>query len=115
MDRPSCDSAWFDGFREIGRRFPEIDAAMLPIGAYAPGWFMENYHMNPEQAGRAFIELGARRLVPMHWGTFKLTDEALREPIERLGAWWEREASTLDGVGLCIPAIGETLTFAEKE
>jgi len=85
----SGDSAWFDGFAEIGRRFPELDAAALPIGGYQPPWFMEHYHLNPEQAGRAFLELGARRLVPMHWGTLQLTDEPLCEPIDRMRSWWQ--------------------------
>jgi len=86
----SGDTAWFEGFGEIGRRFPEIDAAMLPIGGYEPAWFMEHYHLNPEQAGRAFLELGARHFVPMHWGTFQLTDEPLCEPIDRLRSWWRQ-------------------------
>ena len=85
----SGDSSWFEGFGEIGRRFPALDAAMLPIGGYQPAWFMEHYHLNPEQAGRAFLDLGARRLLPMHWGTFQLTDEPLCEPIDRIRAWWE--------------------------
>jgi L-ascorbate metabolism protein UlaG (beta-lactamase superfamily) len=80
------DTAWFEGFREIGARFPGIDAALLPIGAYDPAWFMERQHMNPEQALRAFQDLGARTFVAMHWGTFKLTDEPLDEPPVRLEA-----------------------------
>jgi len=64
---------------------------MLPIGGYQPAWFMEHYHLNPEQAGRAFLELGARRLVPMHWGTFQLTDEPLCEPIDRMRTWWQEK------------------------
>jgi len=84
----SGDTASFEGFGEIGRRFPELEAAILPIGGYEPAWFMEHYHLNPEQAGRAFLELGARQLVPMHWGTFQLTDEPLCEPIDRLRSWW---------------------------
>jgi L-ascorbate metabolism protein UlaG (beta-lactamase superfamily) len=85
----SGDSAWFDGFAEIGRRFPELDAAALPIGGYQPPWFMEHYHLNPEQAGCSFLELGARYLVPMHWGTLQLTDEPLCEPIDRMRTWWQ--------------------------
>ena len=85
----SGDTASFEGFAEIGRRFRSLDAAMLPIGAYEPPWFMEHYHLNPEQAARAFLDLGARSLVPMHWGTFQLTDEPLCEPIDRLREWWE--------------------------
>jgi L-ascorbate metabolism protein UlaG (beta-lactamase superfamily) len=101
------DTAWFDGFAEIGRRFPSLGAALLPIGAYDPGWFMEMQHMNPEQAVRAFVELGARSFVAMHWGTFKLTDEPLDEPPRRLRREWERRGLPSDK--LRIPAIGETL------
>ena len=58
----SGDTALFDGFTEIGRRLGPIDWAMLPIGAYEPRWFMEPQHMNPEDAGEAFVRLGARKL-----------------------------------------------------
>ena len=72
------DSAYFDGFKEIGRRLkPEI--ALLPIGAYFPDSF-RHVHMGPDEALRAFQDLGARWLVPMHFGTFKLSFEPLDEP-----------------------------------
>jgi L-ascorbate metabolism protein UlaG (beta-lactamase superfamily) len=76
------DSAYFSGFAEIGKRFP-IEIALLPIGAYdAPS--RREVHMNPEEAVRAFLELGAQRLVPMHYGTFRLGYEPMDEPPERL-------------------------------
>jgi N-acyl-phosphatidylethanolamine-hydrolysing phospholipase D len=74
------DTGWFHGFAEFGRRFAPIDAAILPIGAYEPRWFMRGQHLNPAEAWQAFGELGARWLLPMHWGTFDLTDEPLDEP-----------------------------------
>src|SRR2546422_8394 len=48
------DTAYFNGFAQIGEQFPALDAALLPIGAYDPPWFMEQQHMNPEQAVQAF-------------------------------------------------------------
>ncbi len=69
------DSGYFHGFAEFGRRFGPIDVALLPIGAYEPRWFMRYQHMNPPEAYRAFLDLGARFMLPMHWGTFDLTDE----------------------------------------
>jgi L-ascorbate metabolism protein UlaG (beta-lactamase superfamily) len=69
-----------------------IDWAMLPLGGYAPRWFMESQHIDPIEAGRAFEALRARNLLAMHWGTFRLTDEPAGEPPHRLRAWWaERE------------------------
>ncbi len=83
------DTGYFRHFAEIGRRVGPIDWAMLPIGAYDPNWFMRPQHMGPEEAGRAFLELGAKNFVCMHWGTFKLTDEPLDEPPARFAAWWD--------------------------
>jgi len=105
------DTAYFEGFKEIGARFAGIDAALLPIGAYDPPWFMERQHMNPEQAVQAFLDLGARKLVAMHWGTFKLTDEPLDEPPRRLRQEWARRG--LPEAALHIPAIGETLQLPQ--
>lgn len=102
------DTGWFDGFREIAARVPAIDLALLPIGAYEPAWFMEPHHMNPEQAIEAHRILGARAMAPMHWGAFQLTDEPLREPVERLRrAWTER---TPDGK-LHVLAVGESVAI----
>jgi L-ascorbate metabolism protein UlaG (beta-lactamase superfamily) len=105
------DTAWFDGFAEIGRRFPGLDAALLPIGGYDPAWFMEQQHLNPEQALQAFGALGAERLLAMHWGTFKLTDEPLDEPPRRLEA--ERRRLGLPPERVRALAVGETLEVAK--
>jgi L-ascorbate metabolism protein UlaG (beta-lactamase superfamily) len=101
----SGDTAYFAGFREIGRRFP-IDAALLPIGAYDPEWFMRRQHVTPEDALRAFQDLGARTFFAMHWGTFKLTDEPLDEPPRRLEA--ERARLGIPAERVRVLAIGET-------
>ena len=62
------DSAYFDGFKEIGQRLAP-DIALLPIGAYHPESF-RHVHMGPDEAVRAFQDLNARQLVPMHYGSF---------------------------------------------
>lgn len=88
----SGDTAFGDHFAEIGGRFPDIDWAMLPIGGYAPRWFMEPQHVDPDEAARGFLALGARQLLAMHWGTYRLTDEAIGEPPERLRRFWAEHA-----------------------
>ena len=75
------DSGYCPHFAEIGRRFPHIDLALLPIGAYEPRWFMRQHHVNPEEAVRAHLDLGSRRSLGMHFGTFQLTDEAIDAPV----------------------------------
>jgi L-ascorbate metabolism protein UlaG (beta-lactamase superfamily) len=73
------DTAYFAGFREIGRRLgPEL--ALLPIGAYNPPSF-RNVHASPADATRAFLDLNARWMVPMHYGTFRLSHEPIDEPL----------------------------------
>lgn len=72
------DSAYFQGFKEIGERLaPEI--ALLPIGAYHPESF-RRVHMGPDDAVRTFKDLRSKCLVPMHYGSFKLSFEDLAEP-----------------------------------
>lgn len=76
------DTAYFDGFFEIGSRLrPEL--ALLPIGAYHPASF-RNVHTSPEDALQAFQDLGARWMIPMHYGTFRLSYEPVEEPVPRL-------------------------------
>lgn len=76
------DSAYFDGFREIGQRcHPEI--VLMPIGAYDnPSG--RDVHLSPEEALRAFGDLRGRLLIPMHFGTYRLSYEPMHEPPERL-------------------------------
>ncbi len=78
------DSGYAGHFREIGRRFPGLDLAFVPIGAYEPRWFMGPIHVNPEEAVQAHIDLGARQSIAMHFGAFQLTDEGIDEPVQGL-------------------------------
>lgn len=103
----SGDTAYFEGFKLIGQRFPGIDGAMLPIGAYDPRWFMRAQHMDPEDATQAFVDLKARTFLAMHWGTFKLTDEPLDEPPQRLEESWAKHQ--LPQARKRVLAIGETV------
>jgi len=83
------DTAYFNGFTEIGARLnPEL--ALLPIGAYHPESF-RNVHTSPEDALQAFQDLGSRWMIPMHYGSFRLSYEPVQEPVPRL----QREAQRL--------------------
>ena len=76
------DTAYGDGaiFSDVGRRCGSPAVAVVPIGAYAPKWFMQTQHANPEQSVRIAKDCGARHLLGVHWGTFPLTDEPFDEP-----------------------------------
>lgn len=73
-------------FRAMRERFGSTDLALLPIGAYDPRWFMAAQHTDPDDAIRIMHDLDARAAVGIHWGTFKLTDEARDDPAQRLAA-----------------------------
>ncbi len=72
------DTAYFHGFKEIGRKAPP-EIALLPIGAYYPDSF-RHVHMGPDQAVKAFRDLKSKWLVPMHYGSFRLSFEDMDEP-----------------------------------
>jgi L-ascorbate metabolism protein UlaG (beta-lactamase superfamily) len=100
------DSAIFDGMSEIGWKW-DIDAALLPIGAYSPPSF-RRHHMSPEDAIEAGRMLRAKTIVPIHWGTFKLSLEPMSEPVPRL-----RRAAMRAGcsAGVRILSPGESISI----
>ena len=108
------DTGDHGAWEEIARGVGPVDAVLMPIGAYEPRWFMRPVHVDADEAVAAFEALcaagaadGTRpAMVGMHWGTFKLTDEALDEPPRRARAAWARRALPDDR--LWIRAHGET-------
>ncbi len=77
------DTGYGDGaiFRAMHRRYGAPDLALIPIGAYAPRWFMAAQHVDPEEAVRIMLDMEAKRAIGIHWGTFQLTDEARDAPL----------------------------------
>ena len=104
------DSGYCPHFAEIGQRFPRIDLALLPIGAYEPRWFMRQQHMNPQEAVCAHLDLRPRRSLGMHFGTFQLTDEAIDAPV--LALQEARSRASVSAADFGVLAFGETREFA---
>ena len=104
------DTGLHPEFGRIGQQLGPFDAALLPVGAYEPPWFMQVVHMSPEEAVRAFGDLTAGNprgiMVPIHWGTFRLTIEPMDEPPARTRAAWH--AAGLPAERLWVPQHGET-------
>jgi L-ascorbate metabolism protein UlaG (beta-lactamase superfamily) len=71
-------------FRDIGAKLGPIDLALIPIGAYEPRWFMGAQHVDPDQAVQIHKDVGAKRSLGIHWGTFQLTDEPLDAAVDDL-------------------------------
>lgn len=104
----SGDTGYFDGFKEIGRRFGPFDVAMLETGAYDSQW--PYVHMQPEQTVQAHEDLRARWLMPIHNGTFDLAMHGWQEPFERVLA-----LSSARGIALATPRMGERLDLASPQ
>lgn len=80
------DSGWGPHYAAVREKLGAPGLALLPIGAYEPRWFMIPVHMNPDEAVRAHLALGARRSIGMHFGTFQLTNEGIDAPLRDLAA-----------------------------
>ena len=107
------DTGFHPEFERIGERFGPFAVSAMPIGAYEPRWFMQSVHVNPDDAVTGFRALHAHhglsahaRMVGVHWGTFRLTDEPILDPPRRTREAWTR--ATLPEDNLWILAHGET-------
>ena len=100
------DSAYFEGFKEIGG-FIRPEIALLPIGAYYPESFRHG-HMGPDEALKAFKDLRAKRMIPMHYGSFRLSFEDMEEPPR-----WLMQLATEQGLSrkMCVLEEGTPRVF----
>lgn len=106
------DTSMAGHFEEIEKEFGPVDICLMPIGAYKPAFMMEMSHVNPHEAAKATNLLRAGHVVPMHYGTFDLSDEPASEPLRLLR---EIAAGGLLRGQLHTPAVGEVLRWSEWE
>ena len=106
------DTGFGEHFADIGRRHGPIDLALLPIGAYEPRWFMREQHMDPDDAVRAHLELGARASVATHFGCFQLTDEGIDDPVLELAS--ARTARGVPDTAFQVLEVGETRRYPAR-
>lgn len=102
------DSGYGSHYKELAEVFPKIDYFVVGIGAYSPRWFMKPNHNSPEDAFQAFVDSKAQTLIPIHYGTFDLSDEPPNEPLRLL-----REAAETASVTdkLKVLPIGGSVDF----
>jgi N-acyl-phosphatidylethanolamine-hydrolysing phospholipase D len=90
-----------------------FDLALVPVGAYEPRWFMAQQHVNPMESLRIHQDVGAKRSIGVHWGTFALTDEPLDQPPRDLAI--ARQALSVKKEDFDVLAIGESRQFAKRQ
>lgn len=78
------DTGFGEHFKDASKIYKYFDVAMLPIGGYSPRWFMNQAHINPEEAVLAHKDLKAKISIGMHYGTFSLTNEGIDDPLKDL-------------------------------
>jgi L-ascorbate metabolism protein UlaG (beta-lactamase superfamily) len=103
------DTGYGPHFKSIREKFPAIDIALLPIGAYEPRWFMSDSHMNPAEAVQASLDLAAKKSFGMHFGTFQLSEEAIHQPAEDVAQ--AREQAGLPTDAFQVPEFGKTYSY----
>ncbi len=99
-------------FKTIKERLGSPDLSLIPIGAYEPRWFMKEAHMNPKEALQVHHDLGSKKSIGMHWGTFRLTDEGQEDPWLELGREMQEKSLPQDafivlkpGQSISLPGI----------
>lgn len=80
----SGDTGYTPELLTIPQRLGKLDTIAIPVGAYAPRWFMSVHHMDPQAAVALWQQLGMPTAIPIHWGVFELADESLDEPVKEL-------------------------------
>ncbi|WP_035562242.1 MBL fold metallo-hydrolase [Hymenobacter sp. IS2118] len=106
------DTSYAGHFEDIEKLFGPLDIVLMPIGAYKPAYMMARSHVNPHEAAKAANVLRAGHLVPMHYGTFDLSDEPASEPLRQLT---DIAASGMLRGELHAPAVGEVLRWQDWE
>lgn len=85
------DTGYSQDFADIRKKLGAVDLALIPIGAYEPRWFMKKQHVDPEEAVKIHKDLESKLSIGVHWGTFRLSDEAMAAPPEDLKKALEKE------------------------
>lgn len=105
------DTAYSNHFSLIGSYFAPIDVVIMPIGPNTPRTLMSSAHVDAAEAVQAVIDLGARHVIPMHWGTFKCGDDNFIDPVAMLLWWWDEYRATTKHKQLTILPFGGSLTL----
>lgn len=103
------DTGYGKFFKKIKEKLGAPDLSLIPIGAYEPRWFMKDAHLNPRDSLKAFKDLGNKKMIGIHFGTFKLTDEGYNDPIETLHD--EIKSLNIEPKKIIVPTFGKAYSI----
>lgn len=103
------DTAYSEHFKDIADKYKSIDLALMPVSPCRPREFIKESHLDAHEAVRAFVDLGAKNFVPMHWGTFRINLDKFDEPIQMLQNSWNSFSDSLSDKKLHILKFGQRL------
>ena len=98
------DTAMDKHFDEIVQKGYKIETALMPVGAYLPESVMKQSHMNPDEAVQGTKILGAKKMIPYHYGTFNLSDEPIGEPHS-----WITHLAKTENLDIKVVEVGEII------
>ena len=104
----SGDSGYSPHFKQIGEKFANIDLSLIKVGDYGLDLGWEDIHMVPENSVKAHLDIGAKIMLPIHWGIFKLSNHDWDEPIERAVI-----AAKKNNIKLVTPRLGELVEYGK--
>jgi L-ascorbate metabolism protein UlaG (beta-lactamase superfamily) len=101
------DTGYHSHFQKIYEKYGPMDLSLLPIGAYEPRWFLKEVHMDPADAVQAHLDLHSKLSVGIHFGTFRLTDEGIDDPIHELKIALVK--AQINPLSFIAPSLGQTI------
>lgn len=108
------DTAYGSHFKALADTYTRVDLALMPVGPTEPRDLQTCHHLNAEEAGRAFVDVNADYLIPMHWGTYRLGTETPLQPIRQLTRWWKEHAHMLKEKSLLYLKIGQSMHISSQ-
>ena len=103
------DTGYSKDFQDIHARYGDVNVTMMPLGAYEPRWFMKQQHINPEEFILIHKDLHSKISIPVHWGTFRLSDEPMAQPTKELNDLIQRDK--FEPGAFHVPKHGEIIRF----
>ena len=107
------DTGYSKDFADIGVKFGGFDFSQIAVGCYLPRWFMQEQHINEEEAVKIHLDVKSKLSMGVHWGTFRLCDDPIDAPIDELPK--ARKKLGVDDAAFVLFALGQTRVLRQAK